>query len=126
MCASPWLAHRNAAVFLSISSTIGLLMIEAIGFGRGLGGLDLNKDRIGKCLHVLDPTAIGREARNNIVAAFQPVAKREILEIADELEQDDRIAFDDVVLDAFGITVARETIYDSLRALTEIRQAVDV
>ena len=56
-----------------LNSTIGLLMIEAIGFGRGLGVLDLNKDRIEKCLHVLDPTEISHEARNNIVAAFQPL-----------------------------------------------------
>ena len=48
------------------------------------------------------------------------------MEIADELEQDDRMTFDDVILDAFEIAVERETIYDSLRALTEIRQAVDV
>ena len=109
-----------------LNSTIGLLMIEAMGFGRGLGVLDLNKDRVEERLHILDPAAINSETRNNIVTAFQPLIEREILEVADELDQDDRIAFDDVILDAFGITVARETIYDSLRALTEIRQAVDV
>ena len=109
-----------------LNSTLGLLMIEAIGFGRGLGVLDLNKDRIEKSLHVLDPSELTTNARNNIVSSFQPLIDRDILEVADELDQDDRIAFDDVVLDAFGITVARETIYDGLRALAEIRQAVDV
>ena len=109
-----------------LNSTVGLLMIEAIGFGRGLGVLDLNKDRIEKSLHLLDPSAINDKARDGIVTAFQPLIGRDILEVADELEQDDRIAFDDLVLDAFGIAISRETIYDSLRMLTEIRQAVDV
>ncbi len=108
-----------------LNSTIGLVMIEAIGFGRGLGVLDLNKDRIEKCLHILDPDALNRQSRDNIVIAFQPLIDRKILEVADELDQDDRIAFDEVILDAFGIVVPREAIYDTLRALTEIRQAVD-
>lgn len=108
-----------------LNSTIGLLMIEAIGFGRGLGALDLNKNRMEACLHILDPTVINCDARDRILTAFQPLIGREILEVADELESEDRIAFDDAILDAFGIAVARETIYDSLRMLTEIRQAVD-
>ena len=108
-----------------LNSTLGILMIEAIGFGRGLGVLDLNKDRIESSLHVLDPAAINADARNSIVAAFGPLTARTILEVADELDQDDRIAFDEVVFNAFGITVAREVVYDSLRALTEIRQSVN-
>ncbi|MEE4210334.1 MAG: N-6 DNA methylase, partial [Parvularcula sp.] len=108
-----------------LNSTLGLLMIEAIGFGRGLGVLDLNKDRIEKSLHVLDPSVIDADARDAIVTTFQPLTEREILDVADELEQDDRIAFDDSVLAAFGITIGRETIYDALLALTEIRAAVE-
>ena len=68
---------------------------------------------------------INADARNSIVAAFGPLTARTILEVADELDQDDRIAFDEVVFNAFGITVAREVVYDSLRALTEIRQSVN-
>lgn len=109
-----------------LNSTIGLLMIEAIGFGRGLGVLDLNKDRIEQYLHMLDPNLISEGSRNRIVSSFRPLTIRNILEIADELEQDDRIEFDNVVIEEFGIGVPREIIYDSLRALTEIRQAVDV
>ena len=108
-----------------LNSTLSLLMIEAIGFGRGLGVLDINKDRIEDALHVLDPAAITADARNKIVGAFKPLTARAILEVADELDQDDRIAFDEIILEAFKVTVAREKIYDSLRALTEIRQSVN-
>ena len=109
-----------------LNCTLGLLMIEAIGFGRGLGVLDLNKDRIEKSLHVLNPSIIDKAARDSIVAAFQPLIEREILEVADELEQDDRIAFDDTVHRAFDIEVDREVVYSALLALTEIRSAVQV
>lgn len=109
-----------------LNSTLGLLMIEAIGFGRGLGVLDLNKDRIEKSLHILDPSKIDGGEREAIISAFQPLIDRDILEIADELEQDDRIAFDTVILNSFGIEIEREVIYDALRVLTEIRKAIEV
>jgi hypothetical protein len=38
-----------------LNSTISLFMIEGIGFGRGQGALDLNKDRMEKCMPMLDP-----------------------------------------------------------------------
>ena len=108
-----------------LNCTLGLLMIEAIGFGRGLGVLDLNKNRVEKSLHILDPSVLNAEQRKRIIDAFQPLIHRDILEIADELEQDDRMAFDDLVLEYFGIQVSRDLIYDNLRTLTEIRQAVE-
>lgn len=109
-----------------LNSTIGLLMIEAIGFGRGQGALDLNKDRMESYLHMLDPEAVDASARRRIVDAFRPLLEREILEIGDELEQEDRIILDDEILASFGIEIGRESIYNALRALNEIRNAVDV
>jgi hypothetical protein len=46
---------------------------------------------------------------------------RDIMSVADELEQPDRIVFDEAILTAFNIKVSRQTIYDSLLALVEIR-----
>ncbi|MBC6442553.1 MAG: N-6 DNA methylase [Rhodobacteraceae bacterium] len=108
-----------------LNSTLGLLMIEANGFGRGLGGLDLNKDRVGKTLHVLDPSVTNEEQKDRIIAAFQPLLLRDILEVADELKQEDRIAFDEVVLESFAVQVGREVICNNLRTLTGIRQTVE-
>jgi N-6 DNA Methylase len=107
-----------------LNSTVGLFMIEAIGFGRGQGALDLNKDRLGKHLHMIDPSALSAAQRGNIVAAFATVRDREILNIADELEQQDRIILDDVILEALGAEIDRESVYEGLRTLNEIRQSV--
>ena len=109
-----------------LNCTVGLLMIEAIGFGRGLGALDLNKDRIEANLHILDPDKLGRPERDEIVAAFAPMKARSVLEVSDELEQADRQALDELVIRHFGITTSREHIYDTLRALVEVRHAIEV
>lgn len=104
-----------------LNSTIGMFIIEGLGFGRGLGALDLNKNRIEDYFHFLDPTKLCEEQADSIKSAFEPLLEREILNVADELEQKDRQAFDDAVIEAFGLSLPREQLYDNLRALVEIR-----
>lgn len=104
-----------------LNSTITMFIIEGLGFGRGLGALDLNKDRIEDYMHILDPSKLNQEGIENIKAKFAPLLTREILNIADELEQTDRQEFDDAVIEAFNLNITREYIYNSLLSLVEIR-----
>ena len=104
-----------------LNSTIGLFMMEGLGFGRGLGALDLNKNRIEKCMHMLDSGALGEEERRSIMQAFDPLLNREMLGVADELEQEDRRRFDDSVIAAFDLGVSRNTVYETLLELFGIR-----
>lgn len=101
-------------------------MIEGIGFGRGLGALDLNKDRIEANLHILDPDELNKNQRNEIISAFKAMKKRKVLEVSDELEQADRQNLDDLIIEYFALPANREQIYDALRALVEVRHAVEV
>jgi len=105
-----------------LNSTIAMFIIEGMGFGRGLGALDINKDRIEGFMHILDPDLLDQAAIAAIKAAFAPLLQRDILDVADELEEIDRQAFDDVVIDAFGLDINRQRIYDALLSLVEIRQ----
>lgn len=104
-----------------LNSTISMFIIEGLGFGRGLGALDLNKDRIESFMHVLDPNCLEQKKVDKIKTAFQPLLDRDVLDIADELEQLDRQNFDDTILDAFDLNIDRQKIYDCLLALVEIR-----
>lgn len=104
-----------------LNSSIGMFIIEGLGFGRGLGALDLNKDRIDAYMHMLNPGLLEHGQIAEIRDAFEPLLNRDILSVADELEQRDRQNFDETVLDAFGLRVSREQIYDCLRGLVEIR-----
>lgn len=117
---------ENASVDIELShallnSTIGMFIIEGLGFGRGLGALDLNKDRIEDYMHILDASKLDEHAISNIKEKFSPLLGRDIMGVADELEQKDRQDFDDAVLAAFGLDIPREHIYGSLRGLVEIR-----
>ncbi|MBD1395496.1 N-6 DNA methylase [Mucilaginibacter glaciei] len=105
-----------------VNSAVSMFIIEGMGFGRGLGALDLSSDRIKQYMHVLDITGLSNDDKQAIKDAFQPLARRVIMSsVADELEQADRILFDDTVLAVFNINVNRQTIYDSLLTLVEIR-----
>ncbi|WP_269220962.1 N-6 DNA methylase [Brevundimonas vesicularis] len=122
-------AHAGVNIDLAhalLNCTVGLLMIEGIGFGRGLGALDLNKDRIEASLHMLDPDELNKNQRNEIISAFKAMKKRKVLEVSDELEQADRQSLDDLIIEHFALPANREQIYDALRALVEVRHAVEV
>jgi SAM-dependent methyltransferase len=105
-----------------LNSSIGMFIIEGMGFGRGLGALDLSKDRIEKFMHILDPEQLNSNQVQAIKDAFAPLLRRDILEVADELEQQDRQNFDDVVIHTFNLSVGRNQIYTALLGLVEIRQ----
>jgi len=106
-----------------LNSTVSLFIIEGMGFGRGLGALDLSKNRIEAYMQILDPGVLDQTGVDRIKAAFAPLLQRDVLNIADELEQEDRKAFDETVIEAFGLNVERQHIYDSLLSLVGIRLA---
>ena len=109
-----------------MNSVIGMFLIEAIGFGRGLGALDLNPTKMSAHLHMLDPGSISAQDRAVILSAFAPLLTRDVLNLTVELKSQDRIDFDKVVLKAYGIAHLQNQIYDSLRKLFHIRQTARV
>ncbi len=104
-----------------LNSTIAMFLIEGMGFGRGLGALDLNKDRIEEYMHILDFTQLDQAQKDSIKSAFAPLLQRDIMEVADELDQRDRQAFDDTIIDAFGLNLSRQQLYECVLSLMEIR-----
>ncbi|MDH7803765.1 MULTISPECIES: N-6 DNA methylase [unclassified Rhizobium] len=109
-----------------LNSTIGMFLIEGLGFGRGLGALDLNKDRIEGYMQILDPSKIGAEEKKSIIDSFSHVLGREILCVADELEQDDRRKLDEAIISAFKLDIDLDTLYESLLVLVEIRLTANI
>jgi hypothetical protein len=104
-----------------LNSVIGLFYIEAIGFGRGLGALDLSATNIKNSLFMLNPALLNEEQARNILTKFNILKQRDVLPIALELEQQDRNEFDDTILEAFGISEYKEQIKQSLIQLYNIR-----
>jgi len=108
-----------AALFNSI---VTLLSIELRGTSRNLGALDLNANYF-RTLQVLNPDQLTPNQINNIYYAFQPLKRRPILSIFEEVQLEDRINFDRVVLRSFGID---ETILENLyqTVLTSVNDRV--
>ena len=105
-----------------MNSVIGMFLIEAIGFGRGLGALDLNPTKMSAQMHMLDPNLVDATNRALILAAFEPLLARDVLNLPLELINADRINFDQIVLRVYGIEQLQNQIYSSLLQLFHIRQ----
>ena len=106
-----------------LNSILSLFYIEAVGFGRGLGVLDINKDSISKCL-MLNPALLNDEQKTNILSKFASLVKRGVVDVNRDIDDPIRQEFDKVVLDVFGIGDYYEDIISSLKEMRRIRKAV--
>ncbi|MFZ4394539.1 MAG: N-6 DNA methylase [Kiritimatiellia bacterium] len=104
-----------------LCSLMGAFYIEALGFGRGLGVLDLNATKFGRQMRLLNPNKLSAEKRRRILVTFAPLLKRDILSFEDEMKQRDRIVFETAVLNAFGLANIRPKIERAVRRLQAIR-----
>ncbi len=107
-----------------MNSVVGLFYIEAMGTGRGEGALDLSKDKIEDDLRIVNPNLISDADKVKILELFEKLETREILSITKELDQADRIEFDNAVLDAIGCIDYGDKIKQALLNLYKIRTAV--
>lgn len=107
-----------------LNSILGIFYIEAIGFGRGLGVLDLNKNKVEKRFRILNPKLISEADKAQIIDLYKKLELRDVKPLRKELEQVDRINFDKAVLKAFGLETYYDKIKMSLLQLFNIRKAV--
>lgn len=107
-----------------LNSCISLFYIESIGFGRGLGALDLNTTTMAKNLKILDPKLLSTEQASKIIAKFKSLLNRRIVNLPDELLLKDRLDFDKEILKAFNINLCPTIIYQSLLRIYNIRKSV--
>lgn len=119
--------RKNSKLDIShalMNSTLGMLLMESSGFGRGLGALDLSATKLKTGLHMLNPLLLSKEQKNKILKAFAPILERDVKTVEIELAQQDRYDFDKKVLEAYGCEELLDNIRESLKELYQIRQAV--
>jgi len=97
-----------------LNSLIGLFYIEASGFGRGLGALDLNATNLKNRMCMLNPSLLSENDIAKIIFDYEIMEKRDVYDLNKELLSDDRKKFDLRVLKAFGIEEYYDEIQDSL------------
>ena len=107
--------------FALLNSIVSLFFIEALGFGRGLGALDLSATKLRKEMLILNPSLLSENEKEIIKNKFKPIVARKIKPIREEIVSKDRIEFDKVVLELFGFKGLRDDIVESLMKLFNIR-----
>jgi len=107
-----------------LNSIVSLFYIEAVGFGRGLGVLDINKDSISKC-YMLNPALLSREQSIAIKESFSSLKERGIVDFDQDMDDPMRQKFDLTILRAFKIESYYSTILNSIRSMRRIRKAVN-
>ncbi len=117
-------AESSDFLLALLNNTISMFFIEALGFGRGLGALDLSKDRVEESFRILDPNIPINKQKREIVKAFKPILNRNRMKIEDEMEQDDRVNFERTLFRIYGIEEHYESVKAALLKHYKIRVAV--
>ncbi len=120
----PYQAENRTLLLALLNSILSMFFIESFGFGRGLGALDLRATKFERDFKLLNFQLLSDEQKQSIINAFQPIANRDRLPLGQEIEQADRVNFERVLLEAFGIDEHFEKIKSSLLHLYRIRFAV--
>ena len=108
-----------------LNSMFTMFYIEASGFGRGLGVLDVNKKSISKC-YMLDPRQVTSENRDKIIGAFLNLKGREIKKVSEALYENDRVKFEHTVLKSFDLDEYFNEIRQSLISMQQTRGSVRI
>ena len=112
-----------ALIHALLNSVLSLFYIEAVGFGRGLGALDISKESISKS-YMLNPALLTEKQAENIVSQFSSLIERGVTDVNQDLDDPVRREFDKSVLSAYGINDYYDNIVNSLKAMRKIRKAV--
>jgi hypothetical protein len=117
--------EENRILLLALlNSILSMFFIESFGFGRGLGALDLRETKFERDFKILDFRLLSDEQKGSIVNAFLPITQRSRMPLEQELEQEDRIDFENILFECFGISEFYNSIKESLTHLYKIRFAV--
>lgn len=106
-----------------LNSLFGMFVIEAIGFGRGLGVLDASSTKL-KSIYMINPKIISDADALEIVELFGKIKNRNVMDTEEELEDADREIFDRKILNAIGYEELYDAIKESLLSMQHTRHTV--
>jgi hypothetical protein len=101
---NPLKPDHDELLFGLLNSMFTFLCAEIWGrqfAGRGIDSIDIKVYEVAQ-LPLLDPEAVTEDAATKIVKAIRSIADRPILPVLEEVNQPDRRALDDAVLEAIG------------------------
>ena len=106
-----------------LCSLLGCFYLEALGFGRGLGVLDLNATKLARQMRMFDLGLVAKKDRETILTAFRILQRRNVLSFEAEMMSSDRMAFENTVFSSFGVADVLPQVQESVLELHRIRGA---
>lgn len=107
---NPKKSAEEDLIFGLLNSTLTFLCAEIWGrqfAGKGIDSIDIKVYEVAQ-LPFLKPRAIKKEVASRIIGAIRQIAQRPILPVLEEIDQPDRKALDDAVLEAIGFNDEKE------------------
>jgi hypothetical protein len=105
-----------------LNSVFEMFCIEGLGFGRGLGVLDMNKDNFERT-YIFNPELINENNARQIIEMFRYMKNRNVLTVEEELKAADRENFDRLILRSLNIEDYYVRIRNSVLSMQKTRFA---
>ncbi len=99
--------------------------IEALGFGRGLGVLDINSTKIKEGLYIPRIELISKKKRESILKIFNRIKQNKVINTIDIIKNHDYVEYNMAILES--LEIEKEVFYESFenfKSLYQIRKAV--
>lgn len=106
-----------------LNSVVGLFFIEASGFGRGLGALDISKSTLEKT-SILSPDLLSAKQKKYICNLYILLPKNISNDIRMQINTVERERLDRFILSCYGIEKYYEQIKSSLISMIDVRLTV--
>lgn len=106
-----------------LCSFVGNFFLEALGFGRGEGVLDLNATKLKDSLQMLNPRLLSNGRAKAVKKAFAKLAARPVKRFEEECCSKDRLNFEHAVLKAYGCESLYEHMLTAVTTLHRLRLA---
>ena len=106
-----------------LCSIVSCFFLEALGFGRGEGVLDLSATKLRDSLLMLNPKLLSKSHASAIKKAFAKLASRPVKTFEEECCSKDRLAFERAVLKAYDCESLYNPILTAIKTLHNLRQA---
>ncbi|MFX0092442.1 MAG: Eco57I restriction-modification methylase domain-containing protein [Candidatus Hodarchaeota archaeon] len=117
----PFQGENTELIAAIANSTVFYLFLELIGRNQlGEGGLDLPASDIGQ-LKILDPSRLDQTEKREIIDAFNPIKKRTLHRIPEELSYTDRQKLDTIILQILNQKRKKAVLYSALAGLVQNR-----
>lgn len=105
-----------------LNSSLGLFLVESLGFPRGLGALDLSSVKFTNNYQMINSELLKEKEKEKIKELYKKIENRNVCKIEVELKMEDRKELDIYILKCFNLEYSYEELKNALVSLVRMRK----